>query len=75
MVEELKKNSAEYDSFVVGTTVEKEADIKFLDQRYFFGELGNCMPLAMANALGLPIFTNELSSCNNYQSPRGLSLI
>ena len=54
MVQEMKNHSDEYQGFVAETHIEEEAE-KFLQDGHFFGELGNCMPLALANALGMPI--------------------
>ena len=40
--------------FVVGVDIHKEVR-KFLCDGHFLGDLGNCMPLAITNALGIPL--------------------
>ncbi len=55
MVRELRSNIDDYQGFVVGSSIEDEAE-KFLEDGYFDGDVGNCMPLALTNALGMPIF-------------------
>ena len=55
MVQELKTHPEVYEGFVIETSIIEEAD-KFLDPGYFFEEIGNCMPFALSNALGMPIF-------------------
>lgn len=55
MVHELKAHCDEYQGFVSGSNLVEEAD-KFLDKGYFFGEGGKCMPLALSNAPGMPMF-------------------
>ena len=55
MVREIKANSDDYRGFVIENNIEEEAD-KFLENGYFSGEIGNCIPLAVSNALGMPIF-------------------
>ena len=54
-VREIKAHSDDYRGFVIEGDKEEEAE-KFLKNGYTSGEIGNCMPLAVSNAKGMPIF-------------------
>jgi len=55
IVEEWLANSASYSPFLTGSQTFEDEAKAFLIDGHFATDLGNSMPLAMANVLGLPI--------------------
>ena len=54
VVSEWKHNEQDYEEYVIGRNISNEIE-KFLQNSYFFNDLGDIVVLAMANAPNIPI--------------------
>ena len=62
---EWSEHSDEYAGFLTSSTVAEEVR-KFRTPGYFMGELGDTMPLAMSNVLGIPIIIITSTLCTPF---------